>query len=79
MALPTALYSAEQVREIDARAIAGGVPGYVLLTRAAEAALRVLYAFAKDPRVPRAYGSLVQEQRRLARAQEDARRLWRRG
>lgn len=45
----------------------------------AEAALRVLYAFAKDARVPHAYGSLVQEQRRLNRIQEDARRLWKRG
>jgi DNA polymerase-3 subunit epsilon len=44
----------------------------------AEAALRVLYAFAKDPRVPRAYGSLVQEQRRLNRLQEEARKLWKR-
>ncbi len=44
----------------------------------AEAALRVLYAFGKDPRVPRAYGGLVQEQRRLNRIQEDARRLWKR-
>jgi DNA polymerase-3 subunit epsilon len=43
----------------------------------AEAALRVLYALAKDPRVPRAYGGLVQEQRRLAREQDDARKLWR--
>jgi DNA polymerase-3 subunit epsilon len=43
----------------------------------AEAALRVLYALGKDPRVPRAYGALVQEQRRLAHAQADARRAWR--
>ncbi len=43
----------------------------------AEAALRVLYALGKDPRVPRAYGALVQEQRRLAHAQADARRMWR--
>jgi len=43
----------------------------------AEAALRVLYAFAKDPRVPRPYGSLVQEQRRLSQSQADARRNWR--
>lgn len=43
----------------------------------AEAALLVLYALAKDPRVPRAYGGLVQEQRRLGRLQEEARRLWR--
>lgn len=46
-------------------------------TADAEAALRVLYAFGKDPRVPRAYGSIVQEQRRLGRLQEEARRLWR--
>jgi DNA polymerase-3 subunit epsilon len=44
----------------------------------AEAALRVLYALGKDSRVPRAYGGLIQEQRRLARLQEEARRLWRR-
>jgi DNA polymerase-3 subunit epsilon len=43
----------------------------------AEAALRVLYVFAKDPRIPRAYGALVQEQRRLARIQDEARRSWR--
>ena len=45
----------------------------------AEAALRVLYALGRDPRVPRAYGALVQEQRRLAQAQADARRMWRGG
>jgi DNA polymerase-3 subunit epsilon len=44
----------------------------------AEAALRVLLALARDVRVPRAYGALIQEQRRLAFAQADARRLtWR--
>ena len=43
----------------------------------AEAALRVLYAFAKDPRVPKPYGSIVQEQRRLGRIQDEARRMWR--
>lgn len=43
----------------------------------AEAALRVLYALARDPRIPRAYGALVQEQRRLAQVQADARRMWR--
>lgn len=43
----------------------------------AEAALRVLYAFADDPRVPRAYGGLVQEQRRLARQQDEEARIWR--
>ena len=43
----------------------------------AEAALRVLYAFAKDPRVPKVYGAIVQEQRRLGRQQDEARRMWR--
>lgn len=43
----------------------------------AEAALRVLYAFAGDARVPRAYGGLIVEQRRLERLQQAARRLWR--
>jgi DNA polymerase-3 subunit epsilon len=43
----------------------------------AAAALQVLYALGKDPRVPRAYGGLIQEQRRLVRIQDDARRLWR--
>ncbi|MBX3230371.1 MAG: 3'-5' exonuclease [Labilithrix sp.] len=43
----------------------------------AEAALRVMYALGRDPRVPRAYGALVQEQRRLSQAQADQRRMWR--
>lgn len=43
----------------------------------AEAALRVMYALGRDPRIPRAYGALVQEQRRLSQAQADQRRMWR--
>lgn len=43
----------------------------------AEAALKVLYAFGGDMRMPRTYGALVQEQRRLARAQEDSFAMWR--
>jgi DNA polymerase-3 subunit epsilon len=43
----------------------------------AEAALRVMYMLGRDPRVPRAYGALVQEQRRLSQAQADQRRMWR--
>ena len=39
----------------------------------AEAAMRVLYAFGKDARVPRQYAPFIQEQRRLAMAQADAR------
>lgn len=43
----------------------------------AEAALLVLYKLAQDVRVPKAYGALIQEQRRLAFAQADERRFWR--
>jgi DNA polymerase-3 subunit epsilon len=45
----------------------------------AEAALRVMLALGRDVRVPPTYASLVQEQRRLAMAQADERRLnkWR--
>ncbi len=43
----------------------------------AEAALRVLYALARDPRMPTAYGAMVQEQRRLSQKQADSRRMWR--
>ena len=42
MPLPIALYSTSQVRAIDARAIEMGVPGYTLMKRAGEAALRYL-------------------------------------
>ena len=45
MALPTAVYSAEQVRALDQRAIeSSGVSGYLLMKRAGEAALRYLRA-----------------------------------
>jgi DNA polymerase-3 subunit epsilon len=44
----------------------------------AEAALRVLYALAEDARVPRQYGALVQEQRRIGFLQADERRRWQR-
>jgi ADP-dependent NAD(P)H-hydrate dehydratase / NAD(P)H-hydrate epimerase len=43
MALPTALYSTAQVRALDAHAIGElGIPGYTLMKRAGEAALRFL-------------------------------------
>jgi DNA polymerase-3 subunit epsilon len=46
----------------------------------AEAAMQVLLALARDVRLPRTYGALVQEQRRLGLAQADERRLrWRGG
>ncbi len=44
----------------------------------AEAALRVLYALAEDARIPRPYGALVQEQRRIGFLQADERRRWQR-
>jgi DNA polymerase-3 subunit epsilon len=44
----------------------------------ADAALRVLLALGRDVRVPRPYAAFVQEQRRLAMAQADERRMkWR--
>ncbi len=42
----------------------------------AEAALRILYHFKNDHRVPGAYGAMVQEQRRLAMLHADERRRW---
>lgn len=45
----------------------------------AEATLHVFSAFLGDLRVPKAYGALIQEQRRLARAFEDERGYWRGG
>lgn len=43
MALPIALYSTQQVRALDAHAIeVRGIPGYTLMKRAGEAALRYL-------------------------------------
>ncbi len=44
----------------------------------AEAALLVLYALAEDARVPRPYGALIQEQRRIGFLQADERRRWQR-
>jgi DNA polymerase-3 subunit epsilon len=42
----------------------------------AEAALLVLYGLAKDARMPKSYGAIVQEQRRLALLHADERRFW---
>jgi DNA polymerase III subunit epsilon len=43
----------------------------------AEATLRVLAAFQRDPRVPKTYGALIQEQRRIARLFDEERKRWR--
>lgn len=40
--LPTTLYSAQQVRDLDARLIAAGTPGFELMQRAAHAGWRAL-------------------------------------
>lgn len=42
----------------------------------AEAALRVMYIFANDERVPKTYAAFMQEQRRLARLQEEDFKQW---
>ena len=44
MALPISVYSSAQVRALDALAIERGTPGYTLMKRAGEAALRCLRA-----------------------------------
>jgi DNA polymerase-3 subunit epsilon len=44
----------------------------------AEATLHVFNAFRRDPRVPKTYGALVQEQRRLSRLFDEERKVWRR-
>jgi len=44
----------------------------------AEATLRVFAAFRADPRVPKTYGALIQEQRRLSRLFDEERKVWRR-
>jgi DNA polymerase-3 subunit epsilon len=43
----------------------------------AEAALLVLYILGRDERVPRRYGSLIKEQRRLGKIQEQEMARWR--
>ncbi len=45
----------------------------------AEAAMQILAKFTEDARVPKTYGAFVQEQRRLARIQEEERARWRSG
>lgn len=80
LVLARELYQGEQSRALGDMAQRLGID----LTNAhraaddARAALQVLYAFAKDPRVPRKYGGLLQEQKRLGRSQDEARRFWKR-
>jgi DNA polymerase-3 subunit epsilon len=78
LVLARELYVDEQSRALGEMAARLGVE-LVKAHRAtddAEAALLVLYALGKDPRVPRGYAALVQEQRRLGRLQDEARKFW---
>ncbi|APR83297.1 DNA polymerase III alpha subunit protein [Minicystis rosea] len=72
------LYKDEQSRALGdmARRLGISLENAHRATDDADAALKILYTFAKDPRVPRAYGGLVQEQRRLTRQQDEARKFW---
>lgn len=74
-----ALFADEKSRTLGDMAARFGVPleNAHRATDDAEAALHVLYKMGADPRMPRAYGAFVQEQRRFALQQADARRLWR--
>jgi DNA polymerase-3 subunit epsilon len=73
------VYKEEQSRALSEMAERLGIKLEVAhrATHDAEAALRVLYALGKDPRLPRTYAALLQEQRRLGRAFDEARRFWR--
>jgi len=44
----------------------------------AEATLHVFAAFQRDPRVPKTYGALIQEQRRVQRLFDEEHKMWRR-
>jgi len=44
----------------------------------AEATAHVFAAFQKDPRVPKTYGALIQEQRRISRLFDEEHKMWRR-
>lgn len=73
------LYADEQSRALGEMAARLGID-LVRAHRAtddAEAALLVLYALGKDARVPPGYAACIQEQRRLSRSQDEARRFWR--
>lgn len=79
LAFARELYKDEQSRALGEMAKRLGIDleNAHRATDDAEAALQILYTFAKDPRVPRAYGGLIHEQRRLVRQQDEARKLWR--
>ena len=72
------LYKEEQSRALGEMATRLGIAleNAHRATDDAEAALMVLYAMAKDPRLPKGYAALLQEQRRLGRLFEETRRFW---
>lgn len=80
LVLARELYQNEQSRALGEMAQRLGIEleNAHRATDDARAALKVLFAFAKDPRVPRKYGGLLQEQKRLGRTQDEARRFWKR-
>jgi len=74
------LYPNEKSRKLSVMASLLGVEleNAHRATADAEAALLVMYKMGTNDRIPSTYGKMVQEQVGIARAQEDARTMWRR-
>lgn len=74
------LHRAEKSRALSEVAQRLGIPleNAHRATDDAEATLHVFTAFRRDPRVPKTYGALMQEQRRLARLFDEQHKVWRR-
>jgi len=74
------LQRAEKSRSLSEVAQRLGIPleNAHRATDDAEATLHVFSAFQKDSRVPKTYGALIQEQRRLARLFDEEHKMWRR-
>jgi len=73
------LYPNEKSRKLTAMASLFGIALEQAhrATADAEATLMLMYKMAEDSRIPKGYGKMVQEQVSAARAQDDARRMWR--
>lgn len=74
------LFPSEKSRKLGSMAALLGVEleNAHRATADAEAALRVMFKLAEDERVPKSYGTFIQEQVRIARSQDEARNMWRR-
>jgi len=74
------LHRAEKSRALSEVAQRLGIPleNAHRATDDAEATLHVFTAFRRDSRVPKTYGALMQEQRRLARLFDEQHKIWRR-